>query len=85
MTQMHESIKSIKTEEVIKCQNSFIILELDSISHIFLIFLKSRESHRTSSKKLRQNFSLTKEFFWKINQETNLKNKWDGQYKHFLV
>ena len=25
-TQMHESIKSIKTEELIKCQNSFIIL-----------------------------------------------------------
>ena len=34
-----------------------------SISHIFRIFLKSRENHKTNSKKLRQNFSLTKELF----------------------
>ena len=33
------------------------------MSHIFQIFLKSRENNKTNSKKLRQNLSLTKEFF----------------------
>ena len=33
------------------------------MSHIFQIFLKSRENNKTNSKKLRQNLSQTKEFF----------------------
>ena len=54
---MHGSIKSIKTEELIKCQNSF--------NHTLTRFniAKSPENHKTHSKKLRQNFSLSKKVF----------------------
>ena len=38
----------------------------------FSDFSKVPSTHKTNSKKLRQNFSLTKDFFWKINQETTL-------------
>ena len=50
LVEMHDPIKNINSEELFKCQKSFIILNEDSILQVLRIFIKSRKNKKTTSK-----------------------------------